>query len=364
MPIIEHSGLFEALKGMSKRSNILALPILSTVSAAFMMIGFRLLFFVTQEPEWPLINQSPVIRMVDLRPVTSGDLPQYIDVNPGDIIKIVTRDDPPFELRVRSIHIENRDYACPRTNIELEAAGSVYPVLCGMEACNGTGGIVPTRIGPIDISAEITKLLYSQMPIGSSRFSAYEKFRLNGQGRLSIWLRSTGVLGGLKGSFVIRQPIWTRGKFGNWLHRTSYGMHAGIDVFSSKSGDHEPVLAPLEAMVIGVFAKDAEPDSPSRIKAIYLKSEPMGTGGETLFFRILHLSEIMVSVGEHVNAGQMIGLTGHTGFSSLAQEHLHFEIRLSPSLFGGSASDRIEDTVPVNPYPYLLEWWNNSLNHS
>jgi murein DD-endopeptidase MepM/ murein hydrolase activator NlpD len=50
-----------------------------------------------------------------------------------------------------------------------------------------------------------------------------------------------------------------------------------------------------------------------------------------------HLSRLEVAAGDHVRAGQVIGLSGSTGNST--GPHLHFEVRVGAE--------------PVDPQPYL-----------
>lgn len=51
-----------------------------------------------------------------------------------------------------------------------------------------------------------------------------------------------------------------------------------------------------------------------------------------------HLSKLLVSANNNVSCGQIIGLSGNTGFSS--GPHLHFELR--------------ENNIPFDPQPYIV----------
>jgi len=59
--------------------------------------------------------------------------------------------------------------------------------------------------------------------------------------------------------------------------------------------------------------------------------------GDGLYTLYGHLSQLAVSAGQHVRAGQVIGLSGSTGNST--GPHLHFEVR--------------QGSEPVDPLPYL-----------
>jgi murein DD-endopeptidase MepM/ murein hydrolase activator NlpD len=67
-----------------------------------------------------------------------------------------------------------------------------------------------------------------------------------------------------------------------------------------------------------------------------------------------HLSHILVSNGKIVAAGQLIGLTGHTGNASATAPHLHFEIRKTPNPNPGLGVVGRLDPATILGYNYLV----------
>jgi hypothetical protein len=299
---------------------------------------------------------------VDLRATDhSSPLPRYVDLCVGDTLKILRSDREELPLCVVGVAVESRRWACPRTRVILEHRGERHDVRCGMEGPR-EGGVGRTSIDGVAISAEITRLLFSRSHRGTSPFNTFRRFRLRGDVRLAVWSPTAG--GGpseASGRFVLDQPEWTRDRFGNWLHTTRYGIHGGIDLFATRDGVPEPVLSPVDGTVHRIYHADADPDDRTRSKVVNLwgKAE-VGPDGGRVLYRFLHLSEILVADGDRVRRGQVIGFTGHTGFDAAIDDHLHFEMRLNPSCLGLERDDSVFATIPVNPYNFLLDWYELS----
>ena len=99
-------------------------------------------------------------------------------------------------------------------------------------------------------------------------------------------------------------------------------VHTGIDL---RAGTGTPVRAAGDGEVII-----------AGVRGGYGNAVVVGHGGNLATLNA-HLSSILVSPGQKVKAGQIVGLVGSTGMST--GPHLHFEVRI-----GGT---------PVDPLPYL-----------
>ncbi|KPJ69822.1 hypothetical protein AMJ44_02280 [candidate division WOR-1 bacterium DG_54_3] len=341
--------------------------ILFSVIAACFLTGLivitvdRIFFHVNKQNNLEINNTSQPLSIYKINFADTPKyqiIPYYLDLDVGDVIQVVKHDGSETCVRVIEIKAESRRYSCPRVRVTVRVDGQDHFAYCGMIDAH-EGGIGPLELNGIKIGVEITELVFSKINSkNKSPFHNYRNFKLSKDLRLALWDGNKPIMKNTEGTFVVNQPLWTRNKFGNWLHRTKYGMHTAIDIYASRHGVPEGVLSPVDAVVYKVYNKDADVDSKIQSKAINIYGDAVvGPKGENILYRFHHLSKILVSTGDHVKKGQVIGLTGHTGFDARIGDHLHFEMRLNPSCFGKDTDTDIFASVPVNPYYYLLEWW-------
>jgi hypothetical protein len=104
--------------------------------------------------------------------------------------------------------------------------------------------------------------------------------------------------------------------------------HTGIDV-SMPSG------TPLQSAADGIVDRVVDYGSENIGQGIIIR---LKDGSQAIYG---HMSEIDVKVGQHVNAGDVIGLSGNTGYST--GPHLHFGM-----MKGGEYIDPLENTLDPN----------------
>ncbi len=129
--------------------------------------------------------------------------------------------------------------------------------------------------------------------------------------------------------------------------------HQGWDLWA-------PVGTQIKAVEHGVveFVKTNAGDYGTQVCMSF--ENPL-TRGTLLFAFYAHLSQIYVTKGMVVDGGQVLGLTGKTGnasgFSSIEDEHLHFEIRDAASP-GKGLKNRLD---PAKLFGYNLYTSSDSL---
>ncbi|WP_254873013.1 M23 family metallopeptidase [Schaalia sp. Marseille-Q2122] len=108
-------------------------------------------------------------------------------------------------------------------------------------------------------------------------------------------------------------------------------MHEGVDMAASLG-------TPMYSAAAGVVTEVAE----NSRSGAYVVIRHEGQDGTPYFSAYLHqyMNDIVVTQGQEVDAGQLIGAVGNNGWSTGA--HLHFEIR--------DAADK-----PIDPVPFMEE---------
>jgi murein DD-endopeptidase MepM/ murein hydrolase activator NlpD len=110
--------------------------------------------------------------------------------------------------------------------------------------------------------------------------------------------------------------------------RSDVGFHDGLDIDVPDDGNHSPVVAAAAGEVVWAGCDDSG-------YGCYVVIDH-GFGWKT---RYDHFSSVDVAAGQRVEQGQLLGLTGCTGYCR--GEHLHFAI-----LFEGKAVDPVAYLPP------------------
>ncbi len=118
--------------------------------------------------------------------------------------------------------------------------------------------------------------------------------------------------------------------FSNDWHAPRTGhVHQGCDIMASMG-------TPAVACVNGTITLVTEGGNAGKYFRLTMD-------GSSTFFYYMHMKDIVVSVGQKVHAGDLVGHIGDTGNARGGPAHIHFEVHPG----GGSA---------VNPYPLLKQF--------
>jgi murein DD-endopeptidase MepM/ murein hydrolase activator NlpD len=108
-------------------------------------------------------------------------------------------------------------------------------------------------------------------------------------------------------------------------------VHTGVDIDAEMGA---PILAAGPGTVIsadwGLYTEAPGNESDPYGQAVVVRHD-FGYNGQTLYTIYAHMSKIIAVVGQHVKAGDVLGLVGDTGATT--GPHLHFEIRLGRNSF-------------------------------
>ncbi|EJL24903.1 M23 family metallopeptidase [Brevibacillus sp. BC25] len=142
------------------------------------------------------------------------------------------------------------------------------------------------------------------------------------QKRSAVQASSRQVITRIRGSlsWPVREATLTSGFGARWGKE-----HKGVDLWNEQESK-TPILAARAGVVVEAGANRS---GYGRMVVI-----DHGDGLQTFY---AHMRLLLVSPGQTVDAGEILGYMGQTGNST--GYHLHFEVR--------------QDDVPINPLPYL-----------
>jgi len=121
-------------------------------------------------------------------------------------------------------------------------------------------------------------------------------------------------------------------------------VHTGVDIPAPKS---TPVLAAGAGTVIwagyGVYRGGVDPTDPYGL-AVTIQHD-FGYQNQPLYTVYGHLDQVDVAEGQHVEAGDLLGLVGETG--SVTGPHLHFEVRVGENGFFATRNPELWLVPPI-----------------
>jgi len=136
------------------------------------------------------------------------------------------------------------------------------------------------------------------------------------------------------------------------LHKdgTLVRAHDGTDIYADQG---QPLVAVFSGTVVDPRSR-WRPWEPDRYgKTIALVSDDPRTDGYIALY--VHASHVWVSVGDHVERGQILGTVGRTGHAdgTNVPSHLHFELR-APLLIDWAPVGEDRRIDAFNPFASLV----------
>jgi len=119
-------------------------------------------------------------------------------------------------------------------------------------------------------------------------------------------------------------------RYGGMLPNEGASVHTGIDIDAPL---HTPILAAGSGTVIsagyGLYGGANDPKDPYGLAVTILHD--FGWQGRSLYTIYAHMDRIDAHVGQHVEAGDQLGIVGLTG--NTTGPHVHFEVRIESNSF-------------------------------
>lgn len=139
------------------------------------------------------------------------------------------------------------------------------------------------------------------------------------------------------GSTNVGGMVWPIAK-NDWPNKTNPILNCGL-IYTTVAGRNGDVHTGIDMMT--AYGKPVYAVTKGKITmkspawgAINLQTD-LKDGTATLYANYQHLSKIVVSEGQNVNQGQLVGYVGYTGSGTISNSHLHFGVWTTNSFLSG-----------------------------